>query len=277
MEQPDNETAPRAPRRHMVLDDPARTLIIVLLAFLFACNALILLAYQVLGQAGYITPVVTVAVSTAMAAWYQHRFRRSFDGLFGWSTAGLVLILPASSFAVLSLAEVVGTGPTAPVLPCLGMALAAGISEEIVFRGIIGSNLMRIRGQAKDILPNLLVTSLVFGAVHGGNILAGAPVSTTLFQVYYAFCVGMLFAAVLLRCGSLWPPIIMHVLIDFVGFLSMGIAGGGVISEVIMLDAGTVATAVISSVILVFALFLVRPSQRAGIVSLWDRKWHRER
>ena len=276
MEQPENETAPRTPRRHMMLDDPARTLIVVLLAFLFACNALTLIAYRFLGQVGYVAPVVTVAVSATMIAWYQHRFRRSFDGLFGWSTAGMVLILPAASFMALNLVEIADAGPAGPALPCLGMALAAGISEEIVFRGILGSNLMRIRGQGKDILPNLLVTSFVFGAVHGGNILAGTPVSTTLFQMYHAFCMGMLFEAVLLRCGSLWPPIIMHTLIDFTGFLCTGIADGGIVSEVIVLDAVTIATTIVSSAILVFALFLARHSQRAGIVSLWDRKWHRE-
>ena len=68
MEQPENETAPRTPRRHMMLDDPARTLIVVLLAFLFACNALTLIAYRFLGQVGYVAPVVTVAVSATMIA-----------------------------------------------------------------------------------------------------------------------------------------------------------------------------------------------------------------
>ena len=86
---------------------------------------------------------------------------------------------------------------------------------------------------------------------------------------------GTLFEAVLLRCGSLWPSIIMHALIDFVGLLSMDVADGGIITEGIALDAGTITVAIISIIVLACALYLTRPSKRAGIVDLWDGKWHR--
>ena len=264
------------PGRGGALGGPVRTLVGVPFAYLLLGNALALAVFLLFGDTGSIgTVVMPPVVAIAMAAWYRHRFRGSFDGLFGWSGTGMLLTLPALLFMALNLNDVVAAESLSPVLPCLGMAFAAGISEEIVFRGIVGSNLMRIRGEARDVLPNLVATSLVFGLVHGGNILVGASVSATALQVFYAFCMGTLFEAVLLRCGSLWPSIIMHALIDFVGLLSMDIADGGIITEGIALDAGTITVAIISIIVLACALYLTRPSKRAGIVDLWDGKWHR--
>lgn len=53
-------------------------------------------------------------------------------------------------------------------------------------------------------------SSAFFGFVHLLNLLQGAALSDTLLQIAGALCVGFLYAAVLLRSGSLWPGILSH-------------------------------------------------------------------
>ena len=75
--------------------------------------------------------------------------------------------------------------------------------EEIAFRGMIVPNLLRIFNRAKGIWLALFVSALIFGGIHATNIFAGADAGTTLFQVGYAFGLGMLFAGILIRTGNL--------------------------------------------------------------------------
>ncbi|MFR6600559.1 MAG: type II CAAX prenyl endopeptidase Rce1 family protein [Streptococcus sp.] len=53
---------------------------------------------------------------------------------------------------------------------------------------------------------------------HLGN-LTHQPLDATLFQVYYASAIGIFFAAIYLRTGSLWWTIILHFLVDFTSVL----------------------------------------------------------
>ncbi|MFR3959857.1 MAG: type II CAAX prenyl endopeptidase Rce1 family protein [Streptococcus salivarius] len=43
--------------------------------------------------------------------------------------------------------------------------------------------------------------------------------NATLFQVYYATAIGIFYAAIYLRTGSLWWTIVLHCLIDFASVL----------------------------------------------------------
>ncbi len=83
------------------------------------------------------------------------------------------------------------TWPTA-----LGLALAAGIGEEIFFRGILQKRL-GLWGQA-----------LLFGLAHASY--------ATVLQVVLPFGLGLFFGYLVRRGGSLWVPITAHVLFDVV-------------------------------------------------------------
>lgn len=56
--------------------------------------------------------------------------------------------------------------------------------------------------------------------MHYSNLMAGANFGITSLQVFYAFGIGMIFAAVLIRTGNLWPCIIVHGLIDTLAMMS---------------------------------------------------------
>ena len=66
-----------------------------------------------------------------------------------------------------------------------------------------------VLGLQKQILGAVLLSALFFGLAHLGN-LTHQPLDATLFQVYYASAIGIFFAAIYLRTGSLWWTIILH-------------------------------------------------------------------
>lgn len=228
----------------------------------------------------------SIGVALLMLLSFQFRFRKEFKGILKWSSVGLLLALPAILFAVLNVVSIDDTtfkvtffpnlDSMNPFLYSLGMALSPGISEEIIFRGIPASNWMRVRSAEKrDVFPCVLVTSVVFGVVHGLNALMGAPITTTLFQVAYATCLGFLFCMVLLRTGSIIPCIIAHALIDFTGFLFMDMSQGGVITEELVIDLGFYVTLGVSIFMLLWSLVFLLPGGQDKIIALWDKKWHR--
>jgi membrane protease YdiL (CAAX protease family) len=91
------------------------------------------------------------------------------------------------------LAERLGTLTT---LQCLIVALASGLGEELLFRGVLQPGL------------GLVVTSILFGVVHvpTRKELAAWPV--------FAVAVGFLLGWIALRTGAVVAPIVAHVAIN---------------------------------------------------------------
>ena len=97
--------------------------------------------------------------------------------------------------------------------------LAAGIAEELVFRGLIMGSLER----AFDVRFAVLLPSVLFGALHligGGVSLLGA-----LQLIIAGSLVGILFSLITLESGSVWNAAIVHGLWNAVfagGFVHVG-------------------------------------------------------
>lgn len=103
--------------------------------------------------------------------------------------------------------------PSISVMEALAVTLLAvliGANEELWFRGVVVDQL---GGAARPWLV-IAVSSLLFGLPHWSGSAA-----TTLNAVGVALAVGVPFACVRLRCGSLLPLIAVHALIDIWAFL----------------------------------------------------------
>lgn len=88
----------------------------------------------------------------------------------------------------------------------LGMlALAAGVGEELLFRGLVQEGLVRWIGGPWGLIGGVVLASLLFGACHWIN--RTYAVITTLVGVY----LGILFLA----CDNLLAPIAAHAAYDF--------------------------------------------------------------
>jgi len=89
----------------------------------------------------------------------------------------------------------------------LFVAVSAGVTEEVIFRGIL---LPQFHLLTSNIAAAGAIQSCVFALAHGGNQ------SPTLFLKH--FCSGCLFAYAAITRKSLWPAILAHVLFDVLVF-----------------------------------------------------------
>lgn len=115
------------------------------------------------------------------------------------------------------------------IISCLGI----GIFEEVVIRGLALGLLLKAWGRSKKwIYFAVLFSSIIFGLGHIQNYLSGkADLVTTLCQVGYATFIGVMLAAILIRCDfSLWLCAILHALFDIASGIG-DVASYGVVSK----------------------------------------------
>ncbi len=128
-----------------------------------------------------------------------------------------LLVLPLI-VALLSFSE--GISVTAP-LSIIGFALFAlviGFAEETFFRGLMLTGLL-----PTGVFRAVLVSSFLFAAPHVLNVFAGLWDPTfALADTVAAFGIGVTFAALRIRTGSIWPSIGLHALTDFSALLALG-------------------------------------------------------
>lgn len=120
-----------------------------------------------------------------------------------------VLILPAG-LATLLMISLIGDStipsPLRLVMVILSLNAMVGLSEEILFRGIIFGALR----QKHRLITAIIVSSLVFGLIHIVNLWAGQSGVMTSYQIINAMMLGGIFCAVVLHTNNLWPAILLH-------------------------------------------------------------------
>ena len=88
-------------------------------------------------------------------------------------------------------------------------AVLIGLSEEWMFRGVLFQGLR----SRLALWPAILLTSLLFGAVHVLNVISTGQLCRGRGQAVAASMSGMLLLALLIRTGSIWVPIAYHALV----------------------------------------------------------------
>lgn len=162
---------------------------------------------------------------------------------------GLLFALPGLLFVCVN---ILGTDFSNFKIGILIFGFVPGFTEEIQFRGMVIPNLMRIFNKAKGIYASLFTAAIIFGVMHITNIFAGANVGTTIFQVFYAFALGVFFGGVLIRTGSLWPSIIIHGLTDFFAFMSTSAADSGAVQTQALDISFDIVPIIVISAFLIF-------------------------
>lgn len=132
-----------------------------------------------------------------------------------------------------------------------------GFEEDAFSRGVYLQVMIRRYG----VMGGAAFTAALFGLGHLHNLPSGASVLGVLVQVVLAAAIGWVFVAVRLRTNSSWPAIIVHMLIDFSGFI-----GGS-----IQVQAESPDSAVVSIVVALVVVVDGYLSMR-GIIRTADRK-----
>ncbi len=276
-------------RNHKVLDHPILGyLLLVLWGTIFTGLNVIIDYPLALVIPGYgtqiemmgITTLTAAGIGTAFAALlmlFVHKkwFAPNYKGMLSKDNLvkGLILLAPFvichGIGSIVSWCAVGAGGVGIAVL----RAFAPGFGEEAIFRGLGVSNFMRTIKNEKQIPIILWMSAIVFGFAHTTNALAGAELGTSLLQSAYALGVGILFGAIFLRTGSLWPTIIAHYLVDFLEFCRTDISqSGGVMGA---LTVGDIITLVVGFAALFWGLYLCRKSTWSDIMTVWADKWNK--
>ena len=218
----------------------------------------------------FLTLAITEMIFTKV--WFKGEFEGTLKGDIGH---GLRLMIPIVVVDLLIFAydRFMGKGSLNSILFVLAASVVAGIIEEITFRSLMLSNLMRITSTYKGMMCAVAASSLVFGVAHFSNLLGGANVGATISQFIGATCMGLFFSAVYLTCGSIVPGMVFHFAHDVIALLFLGINESGATIE------GTTPESIIQEIILntvlvVMSVILLKPDRYGKIRKIWDEKWH---
>jgi membrane protease YdiL (CAAX protease family) len=113
------------------------------------------------------------------------------------------------------------TPPGTPTLLALAaIAVCVGFGEELMFRGLV-FHWFRDR----TVRAQILISSLAFGGAHLIALLHVDAPAVILSQAFFASAVGAVFASAWARDRSIWIPIMVHSLFDFVALAASGSIG----------------------------------------------------
>ena len=138
----------------------------------------------------------------------------------GWLLGMAVLLASTAAIALAGGFAVLGTNWDAPLLvPLLVLGIGPGVTEEIMFRGV----LFRVVEQALGTWVAIVVSALFFGAVHLGN-----PNATWWSSLAIAIEAGFLLGIAFAWTRSLWFVMALHAAWNFTQGPLLGVAVSGI-------------------------------------------------
>lgn len=157
-------------------------------------------------------------------------------------------------------------------LEVFSLAFTAGVSEELIFRGLPGSYLKRQLRTENKVPLIVCITGVIFGLTHVTNMFFGASVSASLVQGITTSCIGIFLGAVFIRGGNILVPMLLHSLHDM---LILSFQDADEVSAVVEREAdlGDIPTVLLCMALAVYGFFLVRKSKRGEICEMWAETW----
>lgn len=167
-------------------------------------------------------------VIVGLLGWWRMTLLWSRLDRRGLRALYFTLAYPLMGIVVISLALNTGENTRNPrdvLLLVLGLNFFVGLSEELLFRGILFGALR----QKNRLITAIVVSSVAFGLLHLVNAGVGQSADQTLFQVINATALGVLFCALTLITNNLWPAIMLHMVWN--SYAMMGLASNEVMNE----------------------------------------------
>ena len=151
--------------------------------------------------------------------------------------------------------------------------LLVGVTEELVFRGVIFPSFIQILKKGKyPILASAVSSSLIFGLLHFLNLF-GQPdnISGITSQVLFATVIGVFFSGLMVRTENIIIPIIIHALVNFsfgAGELKQTIQEIPVVDEATGINWNSIIpTFIFFSFIFAGGVYMILKSHRNKILS----------
>ncbi|MCQ2491446.1 MAG: CPBP family intramembrane metalloprotease [Lachnospiraceae bacterium] len=224
-----------------------------------------------------------VAALIFLLIYKRHLRREKFKGVFSFTKAYkkdvfiAVFIAAIVDILCLLFGAIVDLGGldklVAPTITTICFGLFAGVLEETVFRAVPISIMMKNNPDDKRIIHSVILTSLIFGCVHFTNIGEGALLSVTITQVVFSLIVGIFWAAIYLRTGSIVLPMIYHVLHDIINMMFPTNATGAMLQESVTVS-DLISDSALGITMLVLALYMLRKVNFDDIKNTWATIWN---
>ena len=176
--------------------------------------------YIIYAVSEFVVFVFAIVLLIIRKKWYIFKEKKIN---FGESIKLCLPILVLSVIIALANAtELIGTNVNVNNLISLVIyVVLIGFFEEIFFRGIIENELLeKYSSNKKEILISIIISGVVFGAVHLTNLLAGQDLLTTMMQFVQTTAIGILFGTVYYKTRNVWAMIFLHSFYDFSVLLS---------------------------------------------------------
>jgi uncharacterized protein len=184
--------------------------------------------------------------------WSEAGFTRGFDRYTSTICLGAILLIGLPTLTLLP--SLIGKGSPSSTVMAIVLALLVGFVEEGLFRGLMACILL-----PKGILIYVILSSILFASIHITNLFSGFPLPYVTGQIILAFGSGILFAAIRLRTGSIWPTILLHALRDVGGLLLLAINPKQALSA--PLNLALTVNSIYSVLFIINAAILLRPSK----------------
>jgi membrane protease YdiL (CAAX protease family) len=180
---------------------------------------------------------VVLAVVTSLLGWWRPVLRELPDG--PPRPPRWLMVVPILVFISVLLGIDYGNlgnmGGAMVMWLALGTAMV-GFSEEITYRGLA---VVGFRGGYSEVKV-WLFSSILFGLLHGVNIILGQSAMLTVRQVIFAFVLGSVFYAIRRISGTIIVAMVIHALWDFGTFTKVaGKAGDVATARTDIVTAGT--------------------------------------
>jgi uncharacterized protein len=221
-----------------------------LLAPVYRSISLPFLVYEAISE---LLLALIVALPIALLRWWPETgMTRGINGRGLLICLIPIVLIAGPSF--LGLPAIIGSASGLVLVTALILSLLVGFAEEGMFRGVILSCLL-----PRGIWPAVLLSAFFFASTHLINLLSGASLGYVFAQMVLAFGIGVLFAALRLRTGSIWPAIVLHAAHDVVGLAYLGMNPASMSAT--PSSAAIVVNGVFCLLALLIAAILLRPRQ----------------
>ena len=227
----------------------------------------------------WIIGLIGLAVSTTLVLLlYKWWFRPDFSGMTaGNLTEGFMLLAPILAYWGISTGYsfIFERGLLSPRMSghIIETAFTEGVLEELCFRGILVCTLLKVWHKKDAYIKAAIVSAVIFGLIHGINIIGGANPGRTFVQVLDAGFLGLFLAAVFIRCGSVIPVMAAHSLHDIIALaLPVDVSENGIITGAVTFSS--YLDLILSMCLGLVAIFLLRKSKCEEIRRIWDEKWN---
>jgi membrane protease YdiL (CAAX protease family) len=201
--------------------------------------------------------LAVLAVATRVFGWRDLGFR--LPPL--WLALRLLWFPALMLLPIFALALAIGLPPPHAIGFLALNTILVALSEEWMFRGI----LFRAMSARRQLWPALLLTSAIFGSIHVLNGFTYANLSQSAVQAVAATMTGLLLGALMIRSGSIWPSVVLHMTWNFgLILVSFEAASQPQPLQPFSLQTLFVGVAIVMPNLL-YALFLMRKVQSAPV------------